>query len=230
MTRTDIVDILRRTLEDHKLSRSERRALTEIAADMDLDEEQIAYLRNRAFEVAEESVDTHSDRLVLDWLKDVVKAFSKAAGPAAGTVRNEAFFSPGSDCPAVIAQLFRRARRSVDVCVFTITDNSISRAITDAHRRGVSIRIISDDMKSLDLGSDIEQFTNDGLDVVTDSDRAHMHHKFAIFDGGTLLTGSYNWTRGAAEYNRENFIVSDEPRLVKAYQAEFDSLWQEFSR
>ncbi len=40
----------------------------------------------------------------------------------------------------------------------------------------------------------------------------HMHHKFALFDGGRLLTGSYNWTRGAAETNYENVIDTTDPK------------------
>ncbi|MCA9056002.1 MAG: endonuclease, partial [Planctomycetaceae bacterium] len=49
------------------------------------------------------------------------------------------------------------ARETVDVCVFTITDDRITRAILDAHRRRVRIRILSDDDKSGDLGSDVER-------------------------------------------------------------------------
>jgi cardiolipin hydrolase len=53
----------------------------------------------------------------------------------------------------------------------------------------------------------------------------HMHHKFAILDGATLLTGSYNWTRGAARDNEENLIVTDEPRLVNPFALTFEHLW-----
>ena len=51
-----------------------------------------------------------------------------------------------------------------------------------------------------------------------------MHHKFAIFDGRTLLNGSYNWTRGAARDNQENVMISDDQRLVAQFQGEFDRL------
>jgi mitochondrial cardiolipin hydrolase len=52
-----------------------------------------------------------------------------------------------------------------------------------------------------------------------------MHHKFAVFDARTLLTGSYNWTRSADEYNKDNFLVTDDPHLVQAFSATFDRLW-----
>jgi len=56
-----------------------------------------------------------------------------------------------------------------------------------------------------------------------------MHHKFAIFDENRLLTGSYNWTRGAARDNEENLIVTGESRLLSAYAATFARLWSSLS-
>ena len=47
----------------------------------------------------------------------------------------------------------------------------------------------------------------------------------AIFDGGVLMTGSYNWTRGAADFNNENFVVVGERRLIEAFQGTFERLW-----
>src|SRR5207248_2349871 len=130
--------------------------------------------------------------------------------PAVG--EDLAFFAPGERCLQQIIHRIGQCRRTADLCVFTITDDRISRAILDAHRRGVKIRIISDNEKWHDLGSDIEKFREAGIAVKLDDVHGHtdphlnghMHHKFAIFDGVRLLNGSYNWTRGAADANYEN--------------------------
>ena len=53
-----------------------------------------------------------------------------------------------------------------------------------------------------------------------------MHHKFAVLDGGTLLTGSYNWTRGAAEKNYENLVLLEEPSLVAEFLGQFEKIWE----
>ena len=82
---------------------------------------------------------------------------------------------------------------------------------------------------SLDLGSDVMRLSDAGIEVRFDVDPNHMHHKFALFDRRLLVTGSYNWTRGAAEGNYENIVVTDDPRLVKQFGKEFDRLSELFA-
>ena len=52
-----------------------------------------------------------------------------------------------------------------------------------------------------------------------------MHNKYALFDNRRLLTGSYNWTRSAAKCNEENFIITSDAKLVKAFSCAFEQLW-----
>jgi mitochondrial cardiolipin hydrolase len=88
------------------------------------------------------------------------------------------------------------------------------------------VRIITDDEKSHDLGSDIDRLRAAGISSKMDvGNAAHMHHKFALFDGKRLMTGSFNWTRSASEQNEENLITTPDPVLVAAFQARFDDLW-----
>ncbi len=116
----------------------------------------------------------------------------------------------------------------MDICVFTISDNDIARELKNCYRRGVDIRIITDDDKRNDRGSDIREFIREGIEVRMDSTPNHMHHKFAIVDGHTLLTGSYNWTRSAYKYNHENLMVTYDSEALQQYADEFERLWDEF--
>ncbi len=134
-------------------------------------------------------------------------------------------FSPGDECFQAIRRQLEMCQRSADICVFTITDDRISGAIADAHRRGVRVRIITDNDKTHDEGSDIRRLAGGGIEVREDQSEFHMHHKFAVFDGKVMLTGSYNWTRGAARNNEENLVVSNDPRLVGPFDREFNALW-----
>ncbi len=87
------------------------------------------------------------------------------------------------------------------------------------------MRVITDNEKVFDEGSDIERLLSAGVTVRVDQSPYHMHHKFAIFDSGTLLTGSYNWTRGASMHNLENLVILHDHRLVDAFRATFERVW-----
>lgn len=65
-----------------------------------------------------------------------------------------------------------------------------------------------------------------GIEVAIDKSEHHMHHKFAVFDRCITLTGSYNWTRSAAEFNEENILVTHDPRIAGRFQEEFNCLWK----
>jgi phosphatidylserine/phosphatidylglycerophosphate/cardiolipin synthase-like enzyme len=217
--------MLEQTLEDGRLSNSERQALKERIRDAALDDRNRAVLRSRAFELARQKL---AGAEVLTWLEDVNKLLLPFAGES-GEPFVEAHFSPGEGCARRIMGLLRGAKRSADICVFTITDDRLSGEILEAHRRGVAVRIITDNEKAYDVGSDALHLAKSGIPVLVDDSPYHMHHKFALFDGEVMLTGSYNWTRGAADNNEENLILSNDRRLLTAFKGEFERLWTRFA-
>jgi phosphatidylserine/phosphatidylglycerophosphate/cardiolipin synthase-like enzyme len=231
MNQAEIDRILSQTLADGRLSGGEKRALVALFEPILGDEQKLGFARHRMFEVARDAVIDPTARAVIDWLEEVSKVLQRPAGPATATPAavSEAHFSPGNECVAQILHLFTKARSTADVCVFTITDDRIARAVLAAHSRGVKVRIISDNDKSLDLGSDIARLSDAGIPVRLDRSPYHMHHKFALFDGTWLLNGSFNWTRGASEQNEENLVVTTDPHLVRRFSAEFEKLWTQFA-
>ena len=216
--------MLLETLEDGRLSRAEKKELREVFADLDLDASRRAQIRARAFDIARDSQDKLQTTALLSWLERVVKVLDAPPKVSESTTA-EAHFSPGDTCRRRINALLDSARQSVDICVFTITDDRITEAIERSHRRGVKVRVISDNDKSLDRGADTRRLAGAGVPVRFDATSAHMHHKYAIFDRRRLLTGSYNWTRSAARENQENIVVTDDVRLTKRFTANFDELW-----
>jgi phosphatidylserine/phosphatidylglycerophosphate/cardiolipin synthase-like enzyme len=113
----------------------------------------------------------------------------------------------------------------LQICVFTISDDIITRSLLTAHDKGIRIKIITDNDKSLDVGSDIEQLAKAGISVRMDTSPNHMHHKFMVTDKNALITGSYNWTVSAARYNHENILLTREPGVIKTFSRQFDQLW-----
>jgi hypothetical protein len=141
----------------------------------------------------------------------------------------EVWWSPGTDCLEAITKELARAKESIDICVFTLTDDRLASAVLAAHRRRVRVRLITDNDKSNDEGSDVRRLAQAGISVRVDRTEFHMHHKFAVFDGERALTGSYNWTRGAAERNEEHIVVTDDHRLVLELARGFDALWRKLA-
>ncbi|MGJ7555500.1 phospholipase D-like domain-containing protein [Variovorax sp. RB2P76] len=215
------------SLADARLSDDERRVLVHTLREASPPEDGLRQLRNRAFDLVRARTADPEQLSLLKWLEGVVRAIDAGRSPDTVAVRSQAFFSPGTACLQAINQQLRAAKRSVDICVFTLSDDRITAEVLAAHRRGVSLRCISDNDKEFDLGSDIGHLRAAGIPVALDRTDAHMHHKFAIFDGMRLLNGSYNWTRSAASFNEENLVLSNDPSLVRRFADEFDSLWKE---
>ena len=230
MEQKELDELFTRTLADGKLSRGERQALGQIFESVPLADPSRAVARARAFETIRGTLLEPRAKELIDWLEDVVGVLASDASASAAPSAAEVHFSPGEGCVRRIIGLMDAARRSADLCVFTITDDRISRSIQAAHRRGVKVRIVTDNEKAYDPGSDTLELGRVGIPVAVDDSPFHMHHKFAVVDGRILLTGSYNWTRGAADNNQENLIVTDDPRFVKPYVEEFERLWTKFNR
>ncbi len=219
---------LKKTLDDLKLSRGERQALVRAFADVGAGARLFDQWRAAAFDLARESLAAGPNEAIVDWLEDVTRALTVREEDDKPS-STECHFSPGEDCRRAICRQIDHAAKSIDVCVFTITDDRLTDALVAAHHRGVIVRIVTDNDKSADLGSDIDRLKAAGVTVRVDRSENHMHHKFAIFDGSVLINGSYNWTVGAARDNEENLIVTDDPRLTGAFLERFERLWQRWT-
>jgi mitochondrial cardiolipin hydrolase len=216
-------ELLRQTLAG-RLPTADRKALADWA-DRHASEADRAVARGRAFAIARSSVPAEASHVV-EWLEEVVRAFARTTTESHAGEKANAFFSPGKACIQEVLRQIDLARQSCDVCVFTITDDRITDAIIRASGRGVAVRIITDDEKSHDLGSDIDKLQLCGIPCKMDvGNVAHMHHKFALFDGRRLMTGSFNWTRSASEQNEESLLVTPDPVLVSLFAARFEYLW-----
>lgn len=220
--------MLKQSLSDGKLSRAEKTALRAILTNHANTSNERDLLRNRAFEIARQSLLGPDAKKAVDWLEDVAGILLQAERHSeneSGQTISEVHFSPGDSCRLRIQELLRKSHTTVDICVFTLTDDRIAEVVIDTAARGVKIRIISDNDKSLDLGSDMRRLHSAGILVRLDKTPNHMHHKFAVFDGKIVASGSYNWTRSASEDNEENIVVTNDQTIVQAFHGQFDRLW-----
>jgi cardiolipin hydrolase len=161
---------------------------------------------------------------LVDWLQTIVNIINDLKSNIYKVT--DIKFSPVNDCTTSIINFIRSAKTNLFICVFTISDNEISKEILAKHQEGIDIKIITDNEKQFDKGSDIQELFDAGIQVKVDNSRHHMHHKFAIADQKQLLTGSYNWTRSASLYNQENLLILNDAFAIKRYLDEFYRLWK----
>ena len=216
----------RQTIEDQLITTSERQAIAKELRENPLSDRKLAVLRAKIFDMAREQMAAGASSFLLDWLETANKLILPGKKEETET---EVHFSPGENCRSAIINHIRKAIRSIDICVFTISDDDITKEILSRRKR-LKIRIITDNDKYWDKGSDIAELIEAGVEVKADTKASHMHHKFAIYDRKYLLTGSYNWTRSAARANQENILVTRDQEVVKKYEAEFDRLWRKMEK
>lgn len=213
-------------LEDNTLNRKESRVLKEMFEEIRPGRHDKHSLRSKLFNLAKERINENNSLIILDWLENSMKLLIDDYGDQ--TPENKVLFSPGDKCKNAIIDIINTAKSKLRICVFTISDDNIANSIINAHKRGVNIKIISDDDKQYDIGSDINKFKNAGIPVKVDHTPNHMHNKFMTADNITCLTGSYNWTKSAARYNQENILICKDKSTIKKFDIEFNRLWDEF--
>ncbi len=228
MDKAQLELFLRESLADGRFDNQEKHELRELV--LSLDEPQRNFVRNRAFDVARDAMSAAEGLIpparVLAWLQKIVKVCKQDCD---FSQNDQAFFSPGNSCREAIVQQIQSAREQVDICVFTISDDRITEAILKAHERDINVRVISDNDKSHDRGSDIERMREAGLALRLDNSPYHMHHKFALVDRRLLINGSFNWTRSASTKNQENIVLTQEPELLNEFGALFEQLWETYA-
>lgn len=159
-----------------------------------------------------------------------------------GAAPTEVYFSPRGGAEAALVRLIDGAAKEIDAAVYTFTNRALAAAVVRAHKRGVKIRLILDGNDESDYSKGF-YLRQRGVDVryargLAKKSRKKkkkrykmrkyglMHHKFAVVDGKTVATGSFNWTASAERWNHENLLVIKSPSLARRYETVFQKIWK----
>jgi len=187
-----------------------------------LSREEIGELRYRLFNEARILEQTQSGQEALFWLQNCFDLIGEYKFSM-----HKVYFSPGTDILESISDLLKQARHSLDICVFTITDERLANDILNCHQSGIQVRIITDDDKMYDHGSAIKYLHDAGVHVKIDHSQYHMHHKFGIIDSRIIFTGSFNWTYTASKHNQENLLITTNYDIIRQYSEQYELMWKE---
>lgn len=147
-----------------------------------------------------------------------------ARAAAAPSPSPTVYFSPG--VREHLLPLLAQTRKTLDVAMYSFTDSDLAWALVKAAQRGVKVRVYLDEGQASGRYAKGRFLEKRGIAVRYYHGQGLMHHKFAVLDGQTVITGSYNWTASAEEHNKENALVLSGRALAAAYSAEFEKLWR----
>jgi mitochondrial cardiolipin hydrolase len=138
-------------------------------------------------------------------------------------------FSPEGEIKGALIAEIESSRATIDAAIHQIESTEIAQALSTARQRGVRVRVIADGKLARSRSSRITYLVTQGVlvKVLKGKEKGAMNHRFALFDGRKVMTGSYDWAEGADKMNHENVVLSDDKEVVAPFQTEFDRLWRE---
>lgn len=133
------------------------------------------------------------------------------------------YFSPhGGAAYAVINQL-NRAKKEIRVAAYSFTYKPIADALVLAKKRGVDVEVVVDNPSS-STNTMISYVSAAGIPVFVDNYHRLQHNKYIVVDGFKFITGSFNFTSSAENYNAENLLVCSSTKGALLYRANWDRL------
>jgi len=123
----------------------------------------------------------------------------------------------GPTCTDQIVSAIAGAHQLILVQAYGFTSAPIAKALADAHKRGIDVRVILDKSNLKEGYSSAVFLQHMGITPLIDSNHAIAHNKVMVIDAREVITGSFNFTKAAEEKNAENVVFIDDPATAAAY-------------
>jgi phosphatidylserine/phosphatidylglycerophosphate/cardiolipin synthase-like enzyme len=151
-------------------------------------------------------------------------------GSWAGERQIEIHYAPRENLENVDAREIGRARLSIDIAAYVLSDLRIAKALIDAAERGVVIRLYLDRSQFAEHGPTrggvIEALlAHPNVAARVKGEGVLMHLKAYAVDAEVLRTGSGNFSRsGLAAQDNDAIFIAD-PAVVDAFEGNFERIW-----
>ena len=141
-----------------------------------------------------------------------------------------------------IGKLLNTSQQQVDFALFVFSEPGLARILQARSQQGVKVRGTIDrefayrdyssglalmgvaGSKGCPAGTNLPPLETIGVPTLPTGDL--LHHKFAIVDRRTVITGSHNWSNAANYHNDETLLViQDNPTVAAHFEREFDRLY-----
>jgi len=106
---------------------------------------------------------------------------------------------------------------------YDISSMEIADGLIAAHKRGIDVKLVTDNNNF--SGAAVSKILESGIPVASGNGTGLMHNKFAVIDGSSVFTGSYNTTDNCTLRNNNNAILIRSPELAGIYSSEFQEMF-----
>lgn len=137
----------------------------------------------------------------------------------------QARFPQGGSLGEVVSAALRGARSRVIVALYGFNNSALADELVKLAQRQiiVEVKIDAEKYRAKKTRRLIDRVKKAGVRVQAVAPDGRNHNKFAVIDGTTVLTGSYNWTV-KAESNFENLLVLNCPPIAQQYEREWQRI------
>ncbi len=138
----------------------------------------------------------------------------------------DVYFSPQDKAiTKQIIPLINKAEKYIYIPVFFITKKELVESLTNAHNRGVEIKIINDATNAGTKHSIHKELRNAGIKVKTENYAGKIHSKTIIIDDEISIIGSMNFSNSGENRNDENILIIRDKEITKYLKEVFVHLW-----
>lgn len=165
----------------------------------------------------------------LIWLIVAVLIGSSWEGSAASI---EVWYGPEDRPLEHLVRIYGQAKRSIFVASYGFTSPLTVKALVEATRRGVDVRILTDRERLQDpkQRAALSTLREAGIPIKINQHDSLMHLKQVVIDDEINTSGSMNQTTSGNQYNDERLdIIRDRAMTVKA-RDKFLSMWNDHER
>lgn len=144
----------------------------------------------------------------------------------------EVWYGPEDKPLEHLVRMYDRAQRYIFVAVYGLTSPLTVKALVEAKRRGVDVRVLTDRERLEDVKqrTALSTLREAGIPIKINRHDGLMHLKQAVIDDEINTNGSMNQTTSGNRYNDERLdIIRDHAIAVKARE-KFLSLWRDHER
>jgi cardiolipin synthase len=130
-------------------------------------------------------------------------------------------WSPGSE--ATMLSFINGAQHSLDIYNEEMDDGSITMALQNAAKRGVTVDVVMTNSSDWDTAFSQLKASSVNVHVFAANASEYIHAKMILVDGKKAFIGSENFSSSSLSKNRELGIVTDDPAVLSSLTGTFSS-------